>query len=564
MSVQNILDDNGKIDPAYLGPAAAYGFVTNPLTAPLQCYNPGQLTNHAISEAAFVSASAIKTDNLEQLPGSLETQIRCATNIEMATGKQLDFEDNAIISIGGNAARKAFWTEDAVPLVGLAKYHIGGDSAVEYAEGTKVLTVNKPTVPPSPLLPGQGAVIHGGISAVSGGVVADADIRTNSIFIAKGAGQPRIEFQNGAGVAQMETGWSAATGRGVLRSANFEAFSDNTKKYLINYGDGIGYLGLETQGVDTEIRHYNVGASVMETRMKVEGGGVVSITGAAPGGGIKVENVITPAGNIGAPGEYLVKSGGNQIAWAASAPGTWAGTALSDLDMNGFKITDNIGNLNIQSVGTELVGTIDTGGTPKAFRFGSANNTLYLTDNTQQDVNVDDFAQFTTTQCAVPRQIRDAVNGTTITDVPLQTTPLYAGSTFSWLYSGSRNASSAFCSSTKVEVEVDVILIGSLSDYFQFAVSLYNNTTAKDIMPDNYDGVNGTTAFTGLQPAVSFNKTFFADQTVFIKFASVFACAGNFTDGDQVETRLWAMSRSGTHIVNSGRINIRVRPLTVW
>jgi hypothetical protein len=161
MSVQNILDDGGKIDPAYLAPAAAYGFVTNPLTSPLQCYDPTTLTNHPITEAAFVSAGSIKTDNLEQLPGSLDTQIRCATNLEMATAKQLDFEDNAIITIGGSSARKAFHTEDATPLVGFAKYFMGGGNAIEYAESTKVLTVNRPTVPPSPLLPGQGVVVHG-------------------------------------------------------------------------------------------------------------------------------------------------------------------------------------------------------------------------------------------------------------------------------------------------------------------------------------------------------------------------------------------------------------------
>ena len=105
MSVQNILDANGKIDPAYIGAAASYGFVTNPLSAPLQCFNPTTLTNHPILEASYVSASSVKTDNLEQLPGSLQTRIRVDTNLQMATGRDLQFETNGIITAGGGAAQ---------------------------------------------------------------------------------------------------------------------------------------------------------------------------------------------------------------------------------------------------------------------------------------------------------------------------------------------------------------------------------------------------------------------------------------------------------------------------
>ena len=102
MSVQNILDDNGKIDPAYIGAAASYGFVTNPLSAPLLCYNPTTLVNHPIIEASYVSGSSIKTDNLEQLPGSLQNRIRVDTNLQMATGRDLQFETNGVVTAVGN------------------------------------------------------------------------------------------------------------------------------------------------------------------------------------------------------------------------------------------------------------------------------------------------------------------------------------------------------------------------------------------------------------------------------------------------------------------------------
>lgn len=515
------------------------------------------------------------------------------------------------------------------------------------------------------------------ITAVAGvtDISGELAVRGGDVNIHNGSA-PSVNFFDSLGAQKATLDYTDINDRVTLAGTNFTFDAANKARLVMDTTFGQGAI-LRTEGLPIQITRYDAAGVVEESKLEM------TTTGVKPS---QIEDATS---SIGAPGEYLVKSGGNTLSWASSAPGTWAGTALSDLNMNAFKIVDNTGDLNLESGGAnrsivlknpandtfilvgedalgskriemtangnvnrlvqfgaetwiagdsgagstaklrfydnttttnidvvydpnqsllqagarkfqlfsgangicslfaneilgesgveveggvdlqlrtngaEVVGTIDTGGTPKSFRFGSANNTLYLTDATNQDTNVDDFAQFTTTQCAVPRQIRDAVNGT-ITSVPLQTTPLYAGSTFSWLYSGSRNASSAFCASQRVEVEVDVVLTGSLSDDFQFAVSLYNNTTAQDIMPDNYDGVNGTTAFTGLQPAVSHVNTAFADQTVFIKFASVFTVGGNFTDGDQVEPRLWAMCRSGTHTVNSGRINLRVRPLTVW
>lgn len=237
MSVQNILDENGKIDPAYIPDLAPFGYVRNPLTAPLQCFNPTTLTNHPIVEAGYVSASAVKTDNLEQLPGSLETQIRCATNIEMASNKQLDFETNALLTIGGNASRKAFYTEDATPLVGFAKYFMGGGNAVEYAESTKVLTINKPTVPPSPLLPGQGVVIYGGLS-MNGTLDMSGNEIINCADITVKGSVPGINFQNSAGSAEGDLTYIELIDTLRLQSSKVLINTNNSRDYIIAMNEG--------------------------------------------------------------------------------------------------------------------------------------------------------------------------------------------------------------------------------------------------------------------------------------------------------------------------------------
>jgi hypothetical protein len=116
-------------------------------------------------------------------------------------------------------------------------------------------------------------------------VTATGDVTaSNGILASKGGSQPRVEFQDGTGSAQAQLGYNIASGRTLLQGSRVAINTDNTDKYLVNMGDAIGYLGLETKGVDTEIRRYNTGATSMETRVKVEGAGTVSIVGDASNG----------------------------------------------------------------------------------------------------------------------------------------------------------------------------------------------------------------------------------------------------------------------------------------
>jgi hypothetical protein len=282
MSVSAILNGQGKVPPHYIDftqpPFTTY--VTNPMSSDLECYNPATSVNHAIKEASYVSAGEVKTDAVDLLPGSAATAVDVKTSLSLAANKQVRFADEVEVTAQGS--NKVFFTT-----ANGSNSFMGGSNAVEYAGATKVLTVNRPTVPPSPLLPGQGVEVNGSLTTVGAGVVSGADMLANGILISKGGVQPRTEYQDGTGTVQMETGWNSTNGRGVLRSAAFEAYSDGpTKKYLLNWGDNIGYLGLETRAVDTEIRHYNAGATSMETRMRVEGAGTVSIVGDASNGRI--------------------------------------------------------------------------------------------------------------------------------------------------------------------------------------------------------------------------------------------------------------------------------------
>lgn len=101
MALQNLLDESNRIKPEYLQDGD-YGFVRNPLESSLQCFNPTQGLTHSISNASFVSAANIKTDQIDQIPGSLLGEIRVTTDLEMATAKSLKFQANGVISAQGS------------------------------------------------------------------------------------------------------------------------------------------------------------------------------------------------------------------------------------------------------------------------------------------------------------------------------------------------------------------------------------------------------------------------------------------------------------------------------
>jgi len=441
MSVSNIIDEaTGKIDSKYI-PAIA-----PPATPNLnQVLTAGNQTGGVLIDAqgGNVICDAMKCISIESATAPLFNDIAVDANLITAQFGKNGFSADALITCNEqNSTKKVIETTNASTN---AIYKVA-EGNINYETQTKILTVNPLSFPPSPLLSTQGLVVNGSVKApflgstltpysqvvgydsVSGQLIAqpagsgggvqnpmisnlDAgnymitnanDIQTNSIFISKdtgiSGGQPRIEFQDNTGFAQGQVGWNSITGRTLLSGNDGFKINKAGDKYKIEASDAIGYLGIETSGVDTEIRHYDATASIMETRVRVNGGGNMSIGGAydgslflekAGGGtyaGVNINNtddltlfsgggdIITtqalrPDGGIkditnstGLAGEYLSKNGSNQLSWSSSAPATWAPTAMSDLDMNGFKITDNVGNLNLQASGGNNVVINSSGG----------------------------------------------------------------------------------------------------------------------------------------------------------------------------------------------------------
>lgn len=102
MSVSQILSASGTILPQYLDTdAITSGFVRNPLTATLVCYNPDTATLHEITQAGRVETSLLQTDTVELVPGSLQTAVKFNNSVELATGTQLQFQTAGEIRPGG-------------------------------------------------------------------------------------------------------------------------------------------------------------------------------------------------------------------------------------------------------------------------------------------------------------------------------------------------------------------------------------------------------------------------------------------------------------------------------
>jgi len=93
MSVSQILSSSGTILPQYIDTnAITSGFVRNPLTSTLVCFNPTTSTLHEITQAGRVETAVLQTDTVELVPGSLQTAVKFNDSVELATGTRLQFQ----------------------------------------------------------------------------------------------------------------------------------------------------------------------------------------------------------------------------------------------------------------------------------------------------------------------------------------------------------------------------------------------------------------------------------------------------------------------------------------
>lgn len=183
MSVSAILNAQGKVPAQYIDFNAPpfTGYITNPLTSDLQCYNPATATNHAIIEASYVSAGEVKTDTIKLLPGSVAPYITVDENIRVNGGMELisdaakvEFKNAAGVlkgSMGYNVGT------DFMDLTGAAGFEINTTAGPinMTANGDKInITTN-----------GNNVEIFGN---TTGGFFADINIGTSDGVIQLGAG----------------------------------------------------------------------------------------------------------------------------------------------------------------------------------------------------------------------------------------------------------------------------------------------------------------------------------------------------------------------------------------
>lgn len=373
MATQNIVNlSNGKIDPKYIP------IIAPPATPTLnEVLTAGNTTDGILIDAhgGNVVCDAMKCISIEAATAPLFNDIAVDANLITAQFGKTGFSDNALITCNeANTPKNVIETTNAS---GNTIYKIA-EGNISYDTSNKLLTVNPVGFPPSPLLVNQGLTVVGKINSQNGSITAGGDIYANNgILITKEASQPRVEFQDGGGTTQAQIGYNTSNGKTILQGSEVIIDESNVQKYLFSFGDSQGYLGLETKDAGIEFRRYNADASVMETRVIVNGGGNMAVGGAnydgslfvvragagaygglninpsndltlfSGGGSVVSTQALRPDGGIldtasstGSAGQILLKDGANNLTWATATPSAWSGSALTDLNMNQFNITN--------------------------------------------------------------------------------------------------------------------------------------------------------------------------------------------------------------------------------
>lgn len=631
MFIKDPLDpDFGRISYDYLPTGVA-----PPATPNLnQVLNAGNqaLGENIDAQGGDVLCDVLKCVSIQPVAFPIIDTIAVNGNLGMAPTSKVAFASDAIITANysGSPEKSVIRTINA----GSNTTYQIAEANINYDTSTKLLTINPPSIPPMPLLSSQGLNVKGQITAQYGGVNADNVIQTNSIFASRDGSQPRVEFQDSAGYAHGQVGWNTTTGRTILAGDNGFKINMYGDKYKIEGSDAIGYLGIETSGVDTEIRHYNTGASVMETRVRVEGAGTTSITSAGAiaklqmnavggvngsiraddnDGGVVVEtasDLILQSGGstylktTNASGSILLQADGaieaslanNQMMVASvaspqaiirlQAQSAVAGTLTLDETASQVKLEAEGGyGVFLGSAGGGITAQADTdininSASGSAF-ITTASNTNIQTqsgnagytfdsqlryDNSDtQLVNTNKVEQVPTNTIAVPAfQPRSTIPPSVIdtTNPPLGM--FYATPPFIWRYSGTGGGQSAYCYTERVEVDVDITILGSLGDSIQWGVVMVDTLTSTRYYSvgayrsfDSGDPANGleyTTNGWKTNPSGDFNHT--------ANIRCYFDGVNAIIDGTPVGFEIFAVCHSSFLTVNDGNISYRIRPAT--
>lgn len=160
-----------------------------------------------------VICNTMKSNAIQAAGAPLINAIAVESNLGMVPFTQLQYSQDAKISCNAAGASKTVLETQNASASTTYKLAEGN---IKYESASKKLTINPISSPPAPLLPTQGLTVVGNITATNGGMAASgsiasgAEITATEVLVSKGGSQPRVEFQDGAGYAHGQVGWSAA------------------------------------------------------------------------------------------------------------------------------------------------------------------------------------------------------------------------------------------------------------------------------------------------------------------------------------------------------------------
>lgn len=571
MSVQNILDENGKIDEAYLPDLTPLGYVKNPLTAPLECYNPTTLTNYPINEASFVSCGELKTDTLNQLPGSVLTSINVNTNLSLNTGilKYINGPNTLTANYDGSQLKM-----DQGLYTGNTNNNIILDTPI-----SKVIIDSQTGFNPSLTL--TKGLLNANVAYTGNELTLNTPLQANQIK--NGAGDSVIDVGaniNGLNTVRIEapqTIITASNGNIIFQTGDpnlntrgdaiFGTFNPANQTYLNLGGFGLTNaqqvkIGLQDWlGGDFQlINNYNFGAGATLRYF----GGVLNDCFKF----IWDDNVIGDK-TLFTINNTTVKSLVNTLQIGGTLTGVVNPTlsfnsdngSTTSIDYNettlAMTITNNNGNLNVlTNAEISLLA-------PSNLSADTGRGIQYVNPSANT-VNINELERIPTNTISAPMTLYDILNNVRIDTVPLL---LYSSPVFIWRYSGntvSLNSDSLFCTADFVEICCHFNASATWNDGVQLSLVLYNTATSQSIYSDN------AYSFDDVRPPISesFSLSNVKTQPLGVRgysgtITGIFP-TNPITDGDKVRIDLWGITPNTVDVFKMMRMNFRIRPVRNW
>lgn len=228
-------------------------------------------------------------------------------------------------------------------------------------------------------------------------------------------------------------------------------------------------------------------------------------------------------------------------------------TASNDININSTAGSANITVANGVTLYTQS--STASYGFDMQMRYGNGDTQL---------VNPSKDEQVPTNTIAVPKfQPRTNIPPVSITTVNPPPAPILTTTPFTWRYSGTGSGSS-YCFTERVEVDIDITVLGALNDSIQWGVVMVEQPTA-----NRYYSVGAYRSFDNGDKATGLEYTTYGIKTnpsgLYNHTANIrcyFDGVNNIIDGNSVVFEIFAISNAGVLTVDDGNISYRVRPTT--